>query len=158
MNDEINTKEENFIIDLPNELDGIKFQTGYYYRVDKRKLDSYFLDREYNRDYKSIVILLNFITFNTTRRIEIMADFFTDIQPIGISGRLVAVNDKIENSEKAKELFLKKLHEIIPGLNLELDIDLLYQRQKKLVDLIKKSESELSMIKSIIENSNKNKS
>lgn len=122
---------------LPVEMDGVKFQYGWYYLVDKESLEPYIYKNEKDTDYESIEIILDCSKFNFLKEIQYSAVFFTNIKKVGISGTLCEVTGPQENKAELKEKFLKKLHEIIPSLKLKPDLEMLAKRKKKLEDEFK---------------------
>ena len=116
---------------LPTEMDGVKFQYGWYYIVDKNSLEPYISKNEKDTDYRSIEIILDYNEFNFLEEISYSAEFFTNIKKTGISGKLCEVIGPQEDKAEIKEKFLKKLHEIIPSLKLKPDLKMLAKKRKK---------------------------
>ena len=94
---------------LPTEMDGVKFQYGWYYIVDKNSLEPYISKNEKDTDYRSIEIILDYNEFNFLEEISYSAEFFTNIKKTGISGELCEVSGSQEDKAEIKERFLKKL-------------------------------------------------
>lgn len=138
---------------LPKELNGIKFRSGWFYNVNKKDLEPYIDDDEKDSNYKSITIALECDEYKSFREVVYMAYFFTDIKKVGISGSICTVSDKAENKEKAREEFLRKLQEILPKLNLKLDVDKLTKRKFQLLESMKEISTELHEINSEINKS-----
>ena len=117
---------------LPTEIDGVKFQYGWYYLVNKNNLEPYISKKEKDTDYRSIEIILDYDEFNFSEEISYSAVFFTNIKKTGISGTLCEVIGLQEDKAEIKEKFLKKLHEIIPSLKLKPDLKMLAKKRKNL--------------------------
>ena len=117
---------------LPIEMDGVKFQYGWYYLVNKNSLEPYISKKEKDTDYRSIEIILDYNEFNFSEEISYSAVFFTNIKKTGISGKLCEVTGSQEDKAEITEKFLKKLHEIIPSLKLKPDLKMLAKKEKNL--------------------------
>lgn len=134
---------------LPTEMDGVKFKYGWYYIVDKESLGPYICEDEKDTDYRSIEIILDCSKSNFSKRIQYSADFFTDIKKVGISGTLCEVNGPQENSAELKEMFLEKLHKILPSLKLKPDLGMLAKKEKSLEDEFKTIIQEMKEIEAL---------
>ena len=135
---------------LPTELDGVKFQYGWYYLVNKNSLESYISKKEKDTDYRSIEIILDYNEFNFLEEISYSAVFFTNIKKSGISGKLCEVSGSQEDKAEIKERFLKRLHEIIPSLKLKPDLKMLAQKKKKLENELKVTLQEIKEIDALL--------
>ena len=135
---------------LPTEMDGIKFQYGWFYIVNKNSLEPYISKNEKDTDYKSIEIILDYNEFNFSEEISYSAVFFTNIKKTGISGELCEVSGSQENKAEIKERFLKRLHEIIPSLKLKPDLKMLAQKKKKLENELKVTIQEIKEIDALL--------
>ena len=135
---------------LPTELDGVKFQYGWYYLVNKNSLEPYISKKEKDTDYKSIEIILDYNEFNFLEEISYSAVFFTNIKKTGISGKLCEVSGSQEDKAEIKERFLKRLHEIIPSLKLKPDLKMLAQKKKKLENELKVTLQEIKEIDALL--------
>lgn len=131
---------------LPIEMDGIKLRYGWYYLVDKKKLEPYINEDEKDSNYKSIQICLDCMEHKFSKEVLYTAEFFTDIKHVGISGNIVATRGKLEDKEKLRKDFLEKLHETLPKLDLRLDIDKLMKKRDELKALIKNLNFELEEV------------
>ncbi len=140
---------------LPTELCGVKFQKGWHYLVDKKVLEPYILKDEKDTDYKSIVIYLDCEEYPHIGDVVYEAIFFTDIKHVGISGSICTVRTHLKNKAIAREKFLKKLQEILPKLNLKVDIDDLIKHRNELLNTIKNASIELGEINSELEKDKK---
>ena len=135
---------------LPTELDGVKFQYGWYYIVDKNSLEPYISKDEKDTDYRSIEIILDYNEFNFLEEISYSAVFFTNIKKTGISGKLCEVIGPQEDKVEIKEKFLKKLHEIIPSLKLKPDLKMLAKKRKKLENELEVTIHEIKEIDALL--------
>lgn len=135
---------------LPTEMDGVKFQYGWYYTCNKNSLEPYISKKEKDTDYRSIEIILDYNEFNFSEEISYSAVFFTNIKKTGISGKLCEVSGLQEDKAEIKERFLKKLHEILPSLKLKLDLEMLAKRKKKLEDELKVITQEIKEIDALL--------
>ena len=135
---------------LPTELDGVKFQYGWYYIVDKNSLEPYISKKEKDTDYRSIEIILDYNEFNFLEEISYSAVFFTNIKKTGISGKLCEVIGPQEDKVEIKEKFLKKLHEIIPSLKLKPDLKMLAKKRKKLENELEVTIHEIKEIDALL--------
>ena len=135
---------------LPTEMDGVKFQYGWYYIVDKNSLEPYISKNEKDTDYRSIEIILDYSEFNFSEEISYSAVFFTNIKKTGISGELCEVSGSQENKAEIKERFLKRLHEIIPSLKLKPDLKMLAQKKKKLENELEVTIQEIKEIDALL--------
>lgn len=135
---------------LPTEMDGVKFQYGWYYIVDKNSLEPYISKNEKDTDYRSIEIILDYDEFNFSKEISYSAVFFTNIKKTGISGELCEVIGPQEDKAEIKEKFLKKLHEIIPSLKLKPDLKMLAQKKKKLENELEVTIQEIKEIDALL--------
>ena len=139
---------------LPTEMDGIKFQYGWFYIVNKNSLEPYISKKEKDTDYKSIEIILDYNEFNFSEEISYSAVFFTNIKKTGISGELCEVSGSQENKAEIKERFLKRLHEIIPSLKLKPDLKMLAQKKKKLENELEVTIQEIKEIDALLNKNN----
>ena len=146
MNEECKTCDDY----LPTELDGVKFQYGWYYLVSKNSLEPYISKKEKDTDYRSIEIILDYNEFNFLEEISYSAEFFTNIKKTGISGKLCEVIGPQENKAEIKEKFLKKLHEIIPSLKLKPDLKMLAKKRKKLENELEVTIQEIKEIDALL--------
>ena len=144
-------EKEDYDDTLPTELCGVKFQKGWYYLVDKKALEPFILESEKDTDYKSIVIYLDCDEYPYIGDVVYEAIFFTNIKPVGISGRICTVRKDIEDKAAAREEFLKKLQETLPKLNLKIDTDMLIEQREKLLNGIKNLQIEIEEINSKLE-------
>ena len=135
---------------LPTEMDGVKFQYGWYYIVDKNSLEPYISKKEKDTDYRSIEIILDYSEFNFSEEISYSAVFFTNIKKSGISGELCEVSGSQKDKAEIKERFLKKLYEIIPSLKLKPDLKMLAQKKKKLENELKVITQEIKEIDALL--------
>ena len=135
---------------LPTEMDGVKFQYGWYYIVDKNSLEPYISKNEKDTDYRSIEIILDYDEFNFSEEISYSAVFFTNIKKSGISGELCEVSGSQKDKTEIKERFLKKLHEIIPSLKLKPDLKMLAQKKKKLENELEVTIHEIKEIDALL--------
>ena len=135
---------------LPTELDGVKFQYGWYYLVNKNSLEPYISKDEKDTDYRSIEIILDYNEFNFLEEISYSAVFFTNIKKTGISGKLCEVIGPQEDKVEIKEKFLKKLHEIIPSLKLKPDLKMLAKKRKKLENELEVTIHEIKEIDALL--------
>ena len=135
---------------LPTEMDGIKFQYGWYYLVNKNSLEPYISKKEKDTDYRSIEIILDYNEFNFSKEINYSAVVFTNIKKTCISGELCEVSGSQENKAEIKERFLKRLHEIIPSLKLKPDLKMLAQKKKKLENELKVTIQEIKEIDALL--------
>lgn len=135
---------------LPTEMDGVKFQYGWFYTVNKNSLESYISKNEKDTDYRSIEIILDYNEFNFSEEISYSAVFFTNIKKSGISGKLCEVSGSQKNKTEIKERFLKKLHEIIPSLKLKPDLKMLAQKKKKLENELEVTIQEIKEIDALL--------
>ena len=135
---------------LPTEMDGIKFQYGWYYLVNKNSLEPYISKKEKDTDYRSIEIILDYNEFNFSEEISYSAIFFTNIKKTGISGELCEVSGSQENKAEIKERSLKRLHEIIPSSKLIPDLKMLAQKKKKLENELKVTIQEIKEIDALL--------
>ena len=135
---------------LPTEMDGVKFQYGWYYIVDKNSLEPYISKDEKDTDYRSIEIILDYNEFNFLEEISYSAEFFTNIKKTGISGKLCEVIGPQEDKAEIKEKFLKKLHEIIPSLKLKPDLKMLAKKRKKLENELEVTIHEIKEIDALL--------
>ena len=135
---------------LPTEMDGVKFQYGWYYIVDKNSLEPYISKDEKDTDYRSIEIILEYNEFNFLEEISYSAEFFTNIKKTGISGKLCEVIGPQEDKAEIKEKFLKKLHEIIPSLKLKPDLKMLAKKRKKLENELEVTIHEIKEIDALL--------
>ena len=135
---------------LPTEMDGVKFQYGWYYIVDKNSLEPYISKNEKDTDYRSIEIILDYNEFNFLEEISYSAEFFTNIKKTGISGTLCEVIGPQEDKAEIKEKFLKKLHEIIPSLKLKPDLKMLAKKRKKLENELEVTIHEIKEIDALL--------
>ena len=135
---------------LPTEMDGVKFQYGWHYIVDKNSLEPYISKNEKDTDYRSIEIILDYNEFNFLEEISYSAVFFTNIKKSGISGKLCEVSGSQEDKAEIKEKFLKKLHEIIPSLKLKPDLKMLAQKKKKLENELEVTIQEIKEIDALL--------
>lgn len=136
---------------LPTEMDGIKLRYGWYYLVDKKKLEPYINEDEKNSNYKSIQICLDCMEHRLSNEVLYSAGFFTDIKHVGISGHIVATRGKLEDKEKLRKEFLEKLHETLPKLDLRLDIDKLMKKRDELKVALKNLNIELEEVNQAID-------
>ena len=150
MNEECKTCDDY----LPTELDGVKFQYGWYYLVNKNSLEPYISKKEKDTDYRSIEIILDYNEFNFSEEISYSAVFFTNIKKTGISGELCEVSGSQENKAEIKERFLKRLHEIIPSLKLKPDLKMLAQKKKKLENELEVTIQEIKEIDALLNKNN----
>ena len=139
---------------LPTELDGVKFQYGWYYLVNKNSLEPYISKKEKDTDYRSIEIILDYNEFNFSEEVSYSAVFFTNIKKTGISGELCEVSGSQENKAEIKERFLKRLHEIIPSLKLKPDLKMLAQKKKKLENELEVTIQEIKEIDALLNKNN----
>ena len=146
MNEECKTCDDY----LPTELDGVKFQYGWYYLVNKNSLEPYISKKEKDTDYRSIEIILDYNEFNFLEEISYSAVFFTNIKKTGISGELCEVSGSQENKAEIKERFLKRLHEIIPSLKLKPDLKMLAKKRKKLENELEVTIHEIKEIDALL--------
>ena len=135
---------------LPTEMDGVKFQYGWYYLVNKNSLEPYISKKEKDTDYRSIEIILDYNEFNFSEEISYSAVFFTNIKKTGISGELCEVSGFQKDKAEIKERFLKKLHEIIPSLKLKPDLKMLAQKKKKLENELEVTIQEIKEIDALL--------
>ena len=135
---------------LPIEMDGVKFQCGWYYLVNKNSLEPYISKKEKDTDYRSIEIILDYNEFNFSEEISYSAVFFTNIKKSGISGKLCEVSGSQEDKAEIKEKFLKKLHEIIPSLKLKPDLKMLAQKKTKLENELEVTIQEIKEIDALL--------
>ena len=135
---------------LPTEMDGVKFQYGWYYIVDKNSLEPYISKNEKDTDYRYIEIILDYNEFNFLEEISYSAEFFTNIKKTGISGTLCEVIGPQEDKAEIKEKFLKKLHEIIPSLKLKPDLKMLAKKRKKLENELEVTIHEIKEIDALL--------
>lgn len=135
---------------LPTEMDGVKFQYGWFYTVNKNSLESYISKNEKDTDYRSIEIILDYNEFNFSEEISYSAVFFTNIKKTGISGKLCEVSGSQKDKAEIKERFLKKLHEIIPSLKLKPDLKMLAQKKKKLENELEVTTQEIKEIDALL--------
>ena len=135
---------------LPTEMDGVKFQYGWYYLVNKNSLEPYISKKEKDTDYRSIEIILDYNEFNFSEEISYSAVFFTNIKKTGISGELCEVSGSQENKAEIKERFLKRLHEIIPSLKLKPDLKMLAKKRKKLENELEVTIHEIKEIDALL--------
>lgn len=135
---------------LPTEMDGVKFQYGWFYTVNKNSLESYISKNEKDTDYRSIEIILDYNEFSFSEEISYSAVFFTNIKKTGISGKLCEVSGSQKNKAEIKEKFLKKLHEIIPSLKLKPDLKMLAQKKKKLENELEVTIQEIKEIDALL--------
>ena len=135
---------------LPTEMDGVKFQYGWFYTVNKNSLEPYISKEEKDTDYRSIEIILDYNEFNFLEEISYSAVFFTNIKKSGISGKLCEVSGSQEDKAEIKEKFLKKLHEIIPSLKLKPDLKMLAQKKKKLENELEVTIQEIKEIDALL--------
>lgn len=131
---------------LPIEMDGIKLRYGWYYLVDKKKLEPYINEDEKDSNYKSIQICLDCMESKFSNKVVYIAEFFTDIKHVGISGSIVATRGKLKDKEKLRKEFLEKLHETLPKLDLRLDIDKLMEKRDELKVALKNLNFELEEV------------
>ena len=146
MNEECKTYDDY----LPTELDGVKFQYGWYYLVNKNSLEPYISKKEKDTDYRSIEIILDYNEFNFSEEISYSAVFFTNIKKTGISGTLCEVIGPQEDKAEIKEKFLKKLHGIIPSLKLKPDLKMLAKKRKKLENELEVTIHEIKEINALL--------
>ena len=146
MNEECKTCDDY----LPTELDGVKFQYGWYYLVNKNSLEPYISKKEKDTDYRSIEIILDYNEFNFLEEISYSAVFFTNIKKSGISGKLCEVSGSQKDKAEIKERFLKKLYEIIPSLKLKPDLKMLAQKKKKLENELEVTIQEIKEIDALL--------
>ena len=139
---------------LPTEMDGVKFQYGWYYLVSKNSLEPYISKKEKDTDYRSIEIILDYNEFNFSEEISYSVVFFTNIKKSGISGKLCEVSGSQEDKAEIKENFLKKLHEIIPSLKLKPDLKMLAQKKKKLENELEVTIQEIKEIDALLNKNN----
>ena len=139
---------------LPTEMDGVKFQYGWYYLVSKNSLEPYISKKEKDTDYRSIEIILDYNEFNFSEEISYSAVFFTNIKKTGISGKLCEVSGLQKDKAEIKERFLKKLHEIIPNLKLKPDLKMLAQKKKKLENELEVTIQEIKEIDALLNKNN----
>lgn len=142
--------KEHCDLTLPEEMNGIKFQYGCYYLVNKKDLEPYIKDDEKDTDYKSITLGLDCIEYPFLQKIVYCAFFFTDLKRVGISGTVCSVQDDIKNKKKAREEFLKRLQEILPKLNLKIDLKHLIKTKEKLTKKFKDISIELEQIENVL--------
>ena len=135
---------------LPTEIDGVKFQYGWYYTCNKNSLEPYISKKEKDTDYKSIEIILDYNEFNFSEEISYSAVFFTNIKKTGISGELCEVSGLQKDKAEIKERFLKKLHEIILSLKLKPDLKMLAQKKKKLENELEVTIQEIKEIDALL--------
>ena len=124
---------------LPTEMDGVKFQYGWYYIVDKNSLEPYISKNEKDTDYRSIEIILDYNEFNFLEEISYSAEFFTNIKKTGISGTLCEVIGPQEDKAEIKEKFLKKL-----------DLKMLAKKRKKLENELEVTIHEIKEIDALL--------
>ena len=136
---------------LPTEMNGIKLRYGWYYIVDKKKLEPYINEDEKDSNYKSIQICLDCMEHNFSKEVLYAAEFFTDIKHVGISGNIVATRGKLEDKEKLRKEFLEKLRETLPKLDLRLDIDKLMEKRDQLKVALKNLNIELEEVNHAID-------
>ena len=135
---------------LPTEMDGVKFQYGWYYIIDKNSLEPYISKNEKDTDYRSIEIILDYGEFKFSEEISYSAVFFTNIKKSGISGELCEVSGPQKDKAEIKEKFLKKLHEIIPSLKLKPDLKMLAKKKKKLENELEVTIHEIKEIDALL--------
>ena len=135
---------------LPIEMDGVKFQYGWYYLVNKNSLEPYISKKEKDTDYRSIEIILDYNEFNFSEEISYSAVFFTNIKKTGISGKLCEISGSQKDKAEIKEKFLKKLHEIISSLKLKPDLKMLAQKKKKLENELEVTIQEIKEIDALL--------
>lgn len=131
---------------LPTEMNGIKLQRDWYYLVDKKKLEPYINEDEKDSNYKSIQICLDCMEHKFSNEVLYIAEFFTDIKRVGISGSIVATRGELKDKEKLRKEFLEKLHETLPKLDLRLDIDKLMEKRDELKIALKNLNFELEEV------------
>ncbi len=136
---------------LPTEMNGIKLRYGWYYIVDKKKLEPYINEDEKDSNYKSIQICLDCMEHKFSNEVLYAAEFFTDIKHVGISGNIVATRGKLEDKEKLRKEFLEKLRETLPKLDLRLDMDKLIEKRDELKVALKNLSIELEEVNHAID-------
>ena len=136
---------------LPTEMNGIKLRYGWYYIVDKKKLEPYINEDEKDSNYKSIQICLDCMEHKFSNEVLYAAEFFTDIKHVGISGNIVAIRGKLEDKEKLRKEFLEKLSETLPKLDLRLDMDKLIEKRDELKVALKNLNIELEEVNNAID-------